>query len=90
MAFRVHRIVVRSHHTLLSVGGRLSQLSEAAITAGCKVMRHLIHTWLRPDSGGSVHLTCMATLPKWGKKSPLQRKGEFNLIIRCEEPCQCL
>lgn len=80
MAFRVHRVVVRSRRTLLSVAGRLSQLSEAAETAGCKVMRHLIHTWLRPDSGGSVHLTCMAALPKWEKKKPPPEKGriQFN------------
>lgn len=40
-------------------------------------MRRLIHTWLHPDSKGSVHLTCITTLLKW--KSP-SREGriQFN------------
>lgn len=43
----------------------------------CKVMRRLIHTWLHPDSKGSVHLTCITTPLKW--KSP-SREGriQFN------------
>lgn len=45
-------------------------------------MRRLIHTWPRPDSEGSVHLTRMAALPKWGKKAASREKAEFNLAAR--------
>lgn len=56
--------------------GKPSQLTFTADTAS-QVMRRLIHTWLHPDSKGSVHLTCITTPLKW--KSP-SREGriQFN------------
>ena len=47
----------------------------------CKVMRRLIHTWLHPDSEGSVHLTCIASPLKW--KSPSREdRIQFNHTLR--------
>ena len=66
-----------------------SQLTHTADTGLCSVMRCFIHTWLHPDSKGSVHLTCIATPPTLSEKAP-KEKAEFNLIIHCEQQCQRL